>query len=601
MKKLLAILLFVAFAGVLHAQDFPNNRKKAADIKASGEYYYGEGLNCATSDEAYAAAVSALMKNLQRERKSDALVHGLNAQTYLDYIYATFSAFVEQNTDEYILRESEGDDNEMFVCLKKSDFESAVKERGQEAVNYAKFGMKAEDKQNYGDALRFYYISLMLCYSHPDGNSLTINIEEIDKNVKLFKFLNNKIDGDEGMLNEINFIERGRETKDNTTEILFRIQSMTGGMEISNVTYRYNNGNFYETATVENGVGHVVIREENYMKPVEITVDLSYPEVQKESQAAFSMMKYLKTINKLPQFSHLKTVSRYKDKNANPNPNEVSQPQHDDCLSVMTEIERAIAAGNPESVRKYFSDEGFEMFEKVNSYGKLKLTQHPNYELYDFDDEVICRSMPICFSFKKQSFSRDIVFRFNKDSHLITSVVFRLSDVAEADIEKNTKHSMRARYTLRHFMEDYQTAFALQQIDYLDTIFSDDALIIVGHVINKTQLTDVAKLQNVQKAERVRVSKAEYIGNLKKKFDSPTTEYINIHFTDFEVTPTMSGNGELYGIQVRQYYYSNNYNDVGYLFIIVDLSNELPLIHVRTWQEGKTALDDLIKLGDFRF
>jgi hypothetical protein len=45
--------------------------------------------------------------------------------------------------------------------------------------------------------------------------------------------------------------------------------------------------------------------------------------------------------------------------------------------------------------------------------------------------------------------------------------------------------SAEARQTIMEFLENYKTAYALKRIDYLRTIFDDDAVIIVGHVANK--------------------------------------------------------------------------------------------------------------------
>ena len=47
----------------------------------------------------------------------------------------------------------------------------------------------------------------------------------------------------------------------------------------------------------------------------------------------------------------------------------------------------------------------------------------------------------------------------------------------------------------------------------------------------------------------------------------------------------MSKGGELYCIQIKQDYYSSNYGDSGYLFLMVDLNRpDAPIIKVRTWQ-----------------
>lgn len=73
--------------------------------------------------------------------------------------------------------------------------------------------------------------------------------------------------------------------------------------------------------------------------------------------------------------------------------------------------------------------------------------------------------------------------------------------------------------------------------------------------------------------------------NLEACFNA--NEYVNIRFADNLISRADKG-GELYGIQIKQDYYSTHYSDKGYLFLYVDLNNsDKPIIKVRTWQVEK--------------
>ena len=91
------------------------------------------------------------------------------------------------------------------------------------------------------------------------------------------------------------------------------------------------------------------------------------------------------------------------------------------------------------------------------------------------------------------------------------------------------------------------------------------------------------------------LSKCRYIEKLHTVFGK--NEFVNIRFLDTDFTQHKSGL-ELYGIQLKQEYLSSTYGDVGYLFLMVDLREELPVIHVRTWEPEKTdnpiSFDDII-------
>ena len=63
---------------------------------------------------------------------------------------------------------------------------------------------------------------------------------------------------------------------------------------------------------------------------------------------------------------------------------------------------------------------------------------------------------------------------------------------------------------------------------------------------------------------------------------------------------TKSGKGNLYGIQIKQNYYSSNYGDVGYLYLQVEFPDaDTPVIYVRTWQPEKNADGSIYGMTDF--
>ena len=51
---------------------------------------------------------------------------------------------------------------------------------------------------------------------------------------------------------------------------------------------------------------------------------------------------------------------------------------------------------------------------------------------------------------------------------------------------------------------------------------------------------------------------------------------------------------------MRQSYQSTTYADEGYLFLLVDLSQNDPLIYVRAWQPNEWDEDDLVDASNFR-
>lgn len=159
---------------------------------------------------------------------------------------------------------------------------------------------------------------------------------------------------------------------------------------------------------------------------------------------------------------------------------------------------------------------------------------------------------------------------------------------------------LRRRQLILDYVEQFRTAYNQKDINFLEQVFSDDALIITGRVIKKVNRRDniVMKDTIIYKKQ----TKKQYIDNLKKAFAK--AKYIHITFDEIEVMrhPT---NPNFYGVTLHQGYTSSNYHDDGYLFLLWDFTDETkPIIHVRTWQPDqfngkKISKDDVFSLSDF--
>jgi hypothetical protein len=157
---------------------------------------------------------------------------------------------------------------------------------------------------------------------------------------------------------------------------------------------------------------------------------------------------------------------------------------------------------------------------------------------------------------------------------------------------------LRRRQLILDYVEQFRTAYNQKDINFLNQVFSEDALIITGNVITQKHPEGYM----TQKIRYNKQNKQQYINNLRRVFK--ITKYIKVAFDDIEVMrhPT---NPDFYGVTLHQGWTTNSYHDEGYLFLLWDFRNEYaPEIHVRTWQPDKIggrelAKDEIFSLSDF--
>ncbi len=156
-----------------------------------------------------------------------------------------------------------------------------------------------------------------------------------------------------------------------------------------------------------------------------------------------------------------------------------------------------------------------------------------------------------------------------------------------------------SRHKILSYCEHLRTSYTTRDIDFIRQVFSDNALIIVGQVVN-TSRKSTDMIGDPVKVNYIVRTKQSYLEKLEKIFNSGKD--INVDFSDFKIMrhPTADG---IYGVTLRQQYSSGQYSDDGYLFLLWDFRNpSMPLIHVRTWQPTATIdLDneELIDISGF--
>lgn len=174
-------------------------------------------------------------------------------------------------------------------------------------------------------------------------------------------------------------------------------------------------------------------------------------------------------------------------------------------------------------------------------------------------------------------------FRFALEAHRYQEIMRNATDTIDHE----------NRMMIISFLEIFRTAFNQKDIDFIDQVFSDEALIIVGRVIEATGESSPYE----QQVEFLRFNKEEYISRLARVFQA--NAWIDVGFEDVQIFRHRR-HPHMYGVSVVQYYNSSIYSDVGYLFLLTDFSTpDKPLIHVRTWQPKQATPEGTqIGIGD---
>ncbi len=201
---------------------------------------------------------------------------------------------------------------------------------------------------------------------------------------------------------------------------------------------------------------------------------------------------------------------------------------------------------------------------------------------------------------------QEAVVSFDKRGNLV-SFYLSISMNLYMNVVRSNKEEvsdLRRRQLILDYVEQFRTSYNQKDLDFLDAVFSEDALIITGKVIQRKAVDGIHLPDKIVYQKH---DKKTYLNNLRRIF--AMNKRLRVTFDDIEVVrhPT---NNDFYGVTLHQGWTSDRYHDDGYLFMVWDFRNEQrPQIHVRTWQpdaynkdgKGKQRIpkDEIFNLSDF--
>lgn len=605
MKKLVCIVFGICCSTLLWAQS-------VEEIKADrGMYLWGEGRGN-TLKKADSEALSDLINQITTTIESDftLLQEEKSESDYKETVKSvirTYSNATLSNTERIVIENEP--DARVFRYMKRSEIDKIFKARKNKILEYLANAETAEENLQIADALRYYYWAQTLLRSHPEGATIRYRDQKGEERLPatwiplkintIFSHLSVAISR---IIPEGNFQTIELNILYNSQPVRNFDYTYWDGRDWSNIVSAKDGRGIAELPALADAA-HLRIKGE-YIFDGEATVDAELKDVINKLDVVPFRSCYIEAYksdaSSVPVQQQIVSGS-----NEQPQAEVVASffkptPDSERYLSVMKKVEKAVRERNYEGLKNCFTPEGYVMFNQLIRYGQARVVGTPDYRLVKCEEGIFCRSLPLSFHFENnnRTFVEDVVFDFSKDAK-IQGLSFGLSQTALADIVSKTDWSERSRMILIRFLENYKTAYALKRLDYIKSIFAEDALIIVGTVLKKQAVAERQITINQSYVRYTRQTKEQYIKRLGSTFAS--NEFINLRFTD-NVIRKSADKGEIYGVQIRQDYFSSNYGDSGYLFLMVDLNNpDKPIIHVRAWQPEKDPKFGLIDLPSFTF
>ena len=197
---------------------------------------------------------------------------------------------------------------------------------------------------------------------------------------------------------------------------------------------------------------------------------------------------------------------------------------------------------------------------------------------------------------------RALTIRLTREGQ-IASIAMAASDAVYGRIMEQglSVTDLERRTTILSFVENYRSFYDEKDLNSIDRVFSDDAIIITGTVpMQRNQSSDVQSWRE-QITYKVQ-SKPQYLTSLADNFKR--NKYIKVTFSDVEVV-RHPANPNYYGVTLHQHWKSSTYEDDGYLLLIWEFRDgEDPIIHYRTWQPDRIGShtltkDEIINIMDF--
>ncbi len=598
----------LTFAGILFSLGISAQELTRQEIKSSNDFYYGTGTGY-SENEAREHAISRVSQmisvNISSKftKRVEETQEDINSQ--VNQVIETHSMATLNNVDSKV-KMLAGGRYEVFSYIKKTDVTKIFDERRKMIASMYKKAKSNEEKGNLKFALKYNYFGLLLLQSIPEEHV-------VHHNINLTQELPAAINR---ILNGIEFrLINDRQVSDKQRRLIVDVTYQNKPVSLMDVTFWSGSENRAST-TVRNGKAIIDLFGSSIsFDDLKIFTEYMNYNARKEFKPVETLWPILKkpTFNNMRKLSlddlHTSTsVAETKKNDLKLNYDKSADVPEDKILENTQIFLNVLKQKNP---TESFREDPF-LETKLSNY-----LEHNRPEPAGLDYELKInstiggyevRSIPVIHHYPTLSKNHTkqtteyCILDFDKQGNLID---FNLS-ITESLYEKFRKqgdfaNDWQQRQEIVKFVEKYRTAYLTRDIETIDKMFADDALIIVGREVKrKPKLKDNVKynqLPGQPTYEKIRLTKKQYISRQKNVFKHQKD--ISLDFSTFEIN-SKSNAENVYGVEMRQNYASTTYADEGYLFLMIDFNEANPTIYIRAWQPNEWDSASLVNTANFR-
>lgn len=398
-------------------------------------YLMGEGSG-ATVDEADQAALRALISQISLAVSNDFSITeeernangSLTSEGYVQSRMSTYSSATLTNTERIVI-DNDPENTRVGRFIKRTELNRIFEGRLRTLKEHVRLGQVAEKAGKMDDALRNYYWSLTLLKSVQHPNEVEYTDEPGGSPLHLITWLPAHID------DIFDALDVEITSNDGTNvDLAFTYNEQP----VSTLDFTYFDGrNWSNICSVKNGRGTIEFTTGMVPENIQLNYEYAYrgqahinPEIKTVLEVIKGQPFKSARVNLKTTKAQVKSEEKLEKLQRTASSTKSIAPVDDEkeYRTRLNEIVSAVRNKQYDPVRSHFTEDGWDMFQRLIQYGNARIVNTKECTLYKFGENTVARSIQMSFHFKRgirTNFVEDIVFTFNKDN-LIDCVSFGL-------------------------------------------------------------------------------------------------------------------------------------------------------------------------------